>query len=276
MSDGTLAIHYEGFEKNYSCLVRLNKDYEVVDSFFTISYQNWDAASENMVDAIYPLADGGLIINEVVSLSKLDADLNHLWVANSGIVMLYSTVSKDGSIWAAGAKYDGQLGLEKYNQNGELIKSIEEKRALTAAYWDVLEFEGNLYANGYFGAETSDVDGFITVFNQDGDILNHKLFATKNWDFGRKLIPTADGGFVFLMTRVIENSTRSIKILKLDSELNTLSQREVLKPGKANAAPVGKVLKDGRIAIGCFGEASSNTFNGMDASVIFLDKNGNF
>lgn len=276
MKDGSLAIHYEGFDKSYSCLVRLNKDYEVIDSFFTISYQLFDVVSENMVDAIYPLADGGIMINEVFSIIKLNANLDHMWVANSAINILFSIESQDGSICAVGGQADGELGFEKYSSDGVLINSIEEKREKNAAYWDVLESGGKFYANGYLGAGKQDIDGFITVFNQDGNILKHKLFSTKNDDFGRKLIPTADGGFVFLMTRIVENSTRSIKVLKLDSDLNTLWEKEVLKPGKANAAPIGKVLKDGRIAIGCFGEASSNTFNGMDASVIFLDKNGNF
>jgi hypothetical protein len=142
-------------------------------------------------------------------------------------------------------------------------------------YWDVVSSGKKYLASGYSYTNGS-TEGIIVNYNENGDSLSHKLFSTNADDFGRKLIPTADGGYVFLMTKIIQSSTRAIRILKLDAALNTIWEKEILKLGKSNTAPVGIKLTNGRIVIGCFGEASSNTLYGMDASLIFLDKNGDF
>lgn len=119
-------------------------------------------------------------------------------------------------------------------------------------------------------------EGVIVTYYENGKILSQKLFSTKDHDFGRIVIPTADGGYNFLMTRIIRGSAMAIQTLKLDPELNTLWEKETLKLGKSNTAPTGIRLNDGRIVIGCFGEANNNTLTDMDSSLIFWDKNGNF
>lgn len=284
-SDGGMLIHYESFDKNASHIVSLDRNFKTIDSINTKEHLSPDLNYENSVDGIIRLKDGNFLIPlpHERRITKINSKLQTIWSRYNGVfVAFYDYESNDGSIWSAGGVIRNQslfLALLKTQNDGKQIFLTKGLGVPDAGFWDVVESNGKFLASGYTNTSSSYLgtsDGIIVTYNANGDSLGHKIFSTPEDDFGRKLIPTDDGGYIFLMTKIIDGSTRSIRILKLNSELNTQWEKEILKLGKSNTAPTGIKLMDGRIVIGCFGEAATNTLNGMDASLIFLDKNGNF
>lgn len=286
--DGGMIIHYEHFSKASASIVRLDKNYKTIDSIPSDAWLINDVNTESKVNQLTQLQDGNyMLVSGIRNIKKLDIHLQTIWQKTlaSTVIANYITEIPDGSILVAGANSAGASAyypyLIKYLVNGsqKFNKGIRPNGS-SSAFWDVIESHGNILGSGYFnytGNFDGSTKGLMVNYNENGDSLNHKIIGNGNTDFFvRKIIPTNDGGYILLASDIIVSPTRAIRILKLDAELNTKWDKQILKFGKSNCAQVGIKLKDGRIVIGCYGEASSYTLNGSDASLIFLDKNGNY
>lgn len=281
--DGGMLIHFESFDKSSASLVRLDKNYKTTDSIYSNAHLSADKNSINNYNTIIRLKDENYIVQNKYEYSTIcyDGKLNEIWKKNKTAFSSFQDIEAvDGSIWSAGWMLNSYSNtIRKIEKSGNMKFLKVGNLTSQSGYFDIIEYGGKYLASGFLKASPIDsgsADAVITTFDQNGIEQGHKFFATIGDDYGMKLIPTEDGGFVFVTSRIIQGSTMGIRLLKLNSEMGILWEREIIKPGKTNMAPLAIKLKDQSIVIGRFGESGSLTFNGLDASLIFLDKNGNF
>lgn len=272
-----------------SVLIKFDKNYQVVKQVpltsltpFRGSY-NLTILKDGAINSIIQLKDGNFLLEgQNVGLKsqlvKFDKDLNIIWRQESDILLRDFVETSDASILSAGYnEVTHKAVILKYSSEGNLIWEKNLNLPLNASFYNVLSNNSFYWGSGYFSWSPDfqgKTEGFITKFNENGDSLFCKTFISALDDEGHKILPTADGGFIFLMHREYLASRLS-NLIKLDADLNIIWEKPFGRNGDFVSLVAAITLKNGNIVIGGFGDHIVKDINRKDGYILVLDKNGN-
>lgn len=136
------------------------------------------------------------------------------------------TRTLDGSLVLVGSREldragDSDFFLLKMDQNGKKIWA----RTYGDEYEDILNAvtptpDGGIVATGYtrsFGSQETDLS--VMKFSQEGELIWHKIYGYKHYDFGNAITMTREGDFVIAGgTNSMGKGVYDLYVLALDSE----------------------------------------------------------
>jgi hypothetical protein len=234
------------------------------------------------INSIVKLKDGNyLLVGRAglkAQLVKFDTDLNIIWQQESNKVLRDFVEAENGSILFGGYNPNtNKAVLSKYKPDGTLMWEKEMNLPKNASFYNLLYKNSEYWGTGYFSWSPDfqgKTEGFILKFNQNGDSLACKTFSSELDDEGQKLLPTADGGMIFLM-HIDFQASRKSKLIKLDANLNVVWEKPFGRNGDFVSLVSAITLKNGNIVIGGFGDHIVKDLNSKDGFILVLDKNGN-